>query len=114
MTDTITHLPGCNMKHDGGNWAWTCRNRMVVTFQPQYLKAEEVAEVTVDADGPCSGGAGMTLAVEYRMVSVEDLDQFMATAWPEVAQAVASLRETMADWNQRSQCQHPEDQDCPE
>lgn len=113
MTDTITHLPGCNLPHEGGNQRWTCRQRLVVT-QPGLgtaAKPEEIATVTVDADGPCSDH-GAALAVWVEFTAFDDTN--LAQIFSEVQQAVDQLRPVRDQWEQASRCHHPEDQPCIE
>ncbi len=113
---TVTHLPGCNMPHDCGNWATTCRARLVIT-QPGLGTAvppEQIATITVSADGPCSGTGSMEISIEFDAFNAADLDRFQTQVWAEIQQAIAAHRDTLTDWSQRSQCQHPEDQPCPE
>lgn len=110
----IEHLPGCNLPHEGGNWQWSCRRQVVVSYQPEHLAAQDVAEVTVEADGPCTGGAAMEISVGYRILGPNDLRAFELDAWPRIQQAITDQAVYLADWDERSQCQHPEDEDCPE
>jgi mannose/cellobiose epimerase-like protein (N-acyl-D-glucosamine 2-epimerase family) len=112
MTD-FEHLPGCNLKHEGGNWQWTCRSHVVVTDKRQYADGAELVAATVSADGPCTGSGSMEVAINWTEYGHDD-DVFEREIWPQVEQALAAQRLVLADWSQRSQCQHPEDQPCPE
>lgn len=113
MTD-VNHLPGCNLEHEGGNWAATCRRQVTVGYRPEFLTPENVATVTVEADGPCTGGAQMEISIAYRALSPDDLAKFDREVWPQIQQALAEQSAYLSDWEKRSQCQHPEDEDCPE
>lgn len=113
MADTVTHLPGCNMKHGGGNWQWTCRYQLALP-DPRTGSAEPAAQVTVSADGPCTGSGTVEVEASFTAYVGNDIDLFANGILPWLQQALVEIRPTFLDWEQRSQCQHPEDQECPE
>lgn len=107
MSD-VEHLPGCNLTHEGGNWAWTCRAQVEATVSHVQVV------VTVQADGPCSGTGSMDVAINWTEYNPDDYGVFERDAWPLTQRLITAQRLVLADWSQRSQCQHPEDEDCPE
>lgn len=110
--NVIEHLPGCNLKHEGGNWAWTCRSYFAVVDKRPYADGAELVAVTVSADGPCTGSGSMDVSINWTEYNPDGDGVFEREIWPQVQQILATQRAVLADWSQRSQCQHPEDEPC--